>query len=111
MTRAIQEGIRPSVAECPRGVWQNARCDSPHPAHDTTPFVEARRPMAKNQASLEVNLKQIHARRAKFTSDYLAIETAPAVTWDETKTRLDKELTELRPSSTRPERARARRYA
>jgi hypothetical protein len=50
----------------------------------------------KNQAALEANLRQIHAKRAEFTSDYVAIETASAMTWDDTKTRLDKEMTELK---------------
>jgi hypothetical protein len=58
--------------------------------------VASRNPSTKNQAALEANLKQIHVKRAEFTSDYVAIETASAETWDDMKIRLDKELTELR---------------
>jgi hypothetical protein len=56
----------------------------------------SRSPSSKNRSALETNLKLIHTKRAEFTSDYLAIETASAVTWDDTKTRLDKELSELK---------------
>jgi hypothetical protein len=56
----------------------------------------SRAPSNKSHAALDANLRQIHTKRAEFTSDYLTIETASAVTWDDTKTRLDKELTELK---------------
>jgi hypothetical protein len=58
--------------------------------------VASRNPASKNQAALGANLRQIHAKRDEFTSDYVAIETASAETWDDMKLRLDKELTELK---------------
>jgi hypothetical protein len=56
----------------------------------------SRAPSTKNPAALQSNLKLIHAKRAEFSTDYVAIETASAVTWDDTKTRLDNELTALK---------------
>jgi hypothetical protein len=53
-------------------------------------------PANKSKVDLDANLNQIHLKRAEFGADYKAIETASAVTWDDTKARLDKEWTELK---------------
>lgn len=49
----------------------------------------------KTKSDLEFNVKQIHAKRAEFATDYKTIESATAMTWDDAKTRLDKELSDL----------------
>ncbi len=51
---------------------------------------------SKAKADLEAHLDRIHTKRTEFASDYKAIEAASAVTWDDTKARLDKEWTELK---------------
>jgi flagellin-like hook-associated protein FlgL len=50
----------------------------------------------KAKFDLDANLNQIHTKRAEFGADYKSIEAASAMTWDDTKTRLDKEWTELK---------------
>jgi regulator of protease activity HflC (stomatin/prohibitin superfamily) len=51
---------------------------------------------ATNKPDLQANLQQIHARRGAFATDYAALESASATTWDDAKARLDKEWTELK---------------
>jgi hypothetical protein len=50
----------------------------------------------KKRADLDATLKQIHASRAAFGKDYESLENASASTWDNAKSRLDKEWTELK---------------
>jgi hypothetical protein len=49
----------------------------------------------KTQTDLDESLKQIRQGRADFTTDYLSLESATAVTWDATQSRLDKEWATL----------------
>ncbi len=44
----------------------------------------------------DAQLTQIRAQRESFASDWKQIETASATTWDATKSRLDKEWTDLK---------------
>jgi hypothetical protein len=53
-------------------------------------------PANKAKVDLDANLNQILTKRAEFSADYKAIEAASAMTWDDTKARLDKEWTELK---------------
>lgn len=57
---------------------------------------KAKKATAKAHADLNAKLKQVHARRDAFMSNYKALETATAITWDDTKVRLDKEWSELK---------------
>jgi hypothetical protein len=50
----------------------------------------------KAKTDLDASLKQIHADRGAFETDYRSIETATAATWDGAKARLDKEWTQLK---------------
>ncbi len=43
-----------------------------------------------------MQLTQIRSQREAFANDWKTIETASATTWDSTKTRLDKEWSELK---------------
>ena len=43
----------------------------------------------------EANLTTIRGMRERFDQDYKSIETASSTTWDQTKTRLEKQLKEL----------------
>jgi F0F1-type ATP synthase membrane subunit b/b' len=45
---------------------------------------------------LDAHLNEIHTKRAEFGEDYKAIEAASAMTWDDTKARLDKEWKTLK---------------
>jgi hypothetical protein len=56
---------------------------------------KSRAATSATKPDLDANLKQIHTKRTAFDADYKTIESASATTWDDTKTRLDKELTEL----------------
>jgi len=49
----------------------------------------------KAQSDLNANLVQIRASRAGFATDYNALESESAGTWDATQARLDKEWTAL----------------
>jgi hypothetical protein len=50
----------------------------------------------KAKADLDANLTTIRARRTTFAQDMKALDTSTAVTWDDTKTRVDKEWTDLK---------------
>ena len=50
----------------------------------------------KKKADLDVQLGQIRTQREAFANDWKNLETASAATWDATKTRLDKEWTDLK---------------
>ena len=49
----------------------------------------------KAQGDLDTSLKQIRVSRADFVTDYGSLESASAVTWDATQSRLDKEWAAL----------------
>ena len=57
---------------------------------------KAKAATGKTQADLDLSLKQIRSSRAEFGADYRSLESASASTWDATRTRLDKEWTELK---------------
>lgn len=57
--------------------------------------VKSRTATGKSKADLDARLKQIHAERDAFVSDYKGIEVASATTWDSTRARLDKRWDEL----------------
>ncbi len=50
----------------------------------------------KKKADLDVQLGQIRTQRESFANDWKTIETASATTWDATKSRLDKEWSDLK---------------
>jgi hypothetical protein len=50
----------------------------------------------KKKADIDVRLGQIKTQREAFANDWKSIETASATTWDATKSRLDKEWTDLK---------------
>lgn len=50
----------------------------------------------KAKTDLDLSLAQIRVRRAAFTADFASVETATAVQWDNTKTRVDKDWTDLK---------------
>jgi hypothetical protein len=50
----------------------------------------------KAKVDLDANLNRIHMKRSEFSADYGTIEAASAMTWDDTKARLDKEWSELK---------------
>ncbi len=50
----------------------------------------------KKKADLDAQLTQIRTQREAFANDWKQIETASATTWDSTKSRLDKEWTDLK---------------
>jgi cell division septum initiation protein DivIVA len=50
----------------------------------------------KAKSDLDARLQQIRSRRSTFTTDYVALESASAVTWDDAKARLDKEWADLK---------------
>ncbi|HEY5376607.1 MAG TPA: hypothetical protein VIK01_23160 [Polyangiaceae bacterium] len=50
----------------------------------------------KKKADLDARLAQIRTQRAAFADDWKSIETASATTWDSTKSRLEKEWTDLK---------------
>ena len=50
----------------------------------------------KKKADLDVQLGQIRTQREAFANDWKTIETASALTWDSTKSRLDKEWNDLK---------------
>ncbi|MBN9161371.1 MAG: hypothetical protein BGO98_46145 [Myxococcales bacterium 68-20] len=54
--------------------------------------------MGKEKEKLDASLPSIRAHRASLATDARALESAPASTWDDTKTRVDKELSDLRSS-------------
>jgi hypothetical protein len=57
---------------------------------------KAKQSNGKVRTDLDASLKQIHADRGAFQTDYMSLEAATASTWDEAKTRLDKEWTHLK---------------
>ncbi|HXN31066.1 MAG TPA: hypothetical protein VN894_04360 [Polyangiaceae bacterium] len=57
---------------------------------------KAKQSKGKVRTDLDANLKEIHADRGAFATDYKSLETATASTWDEAKVRLDKEWTHLK---------------
>lgn len=50
----------------------------------------------KAKADLDANLAAIRARRSSLTSEVKGLETASASTWDDTKTRIEKQLSDLK---------------
>lgn len=48
------------------------------------------------KSDLDSRLPQIHAQRASFGADYRTLDSATALTWDDTKARLDKEMSDLK---------------
>ena len=57
---------------------------------------KAKTATGKKKADLVVQLGQIRTQREAFSTDWKSIESASATTWDATKTRLDKEWTDLK---------------
>jgi predicted double-glycine peptidase len=57
---------------------------------------KAKTATGKTKLDLDAQLTRIRAQRAAFSDDWKQIETASAATWDATKTRLDKEWTDLK---------------
>lgn len=57
---------------------------------------KANKAAGKARADLNAKIKQLHARREAFNSNYKALEAETAITWDDTKVRLDKEWSELK---------------
>ena len=57
---------------------------------------KAKTATAKKKTDIDATLVQIRAQREAFSTDWKTIETASATTWDSTKVRLDKELSELK---------------
>lgn len=57
---------------------------------------KAKQSSGKARTDLDANLRQIHAERGTFDTDYKTLETATASTWDDAKTRLDKAWTHLK---------------
>ena len=57
---------------------------------------KAKTATGKTKTDLELNLTQIRARRATFAADLKSVETATAVQWDDTKSRVDKDWSELK---------------
>ena len=50
----------------------------------------------KTKAELDAKLPSIRAQRASFGTDFRSIQTATAATWDDSKTRLDKQWDALK---------------
>jgi hypothetical protein len=50
----------------------------------------------KAKTDLDANLATIRARRTTFAQDMKTLDTSTAMTWDDTKTRVDKEWTDLK---------------
>jgi len=50
----------------------------------------------KAKVDIDANLPQIRTRRAAFAQDMKAVDTSTAITWDDMKTRVDKEWTDLK---------------
>ncbi|MGD0674145.1 MAG: hypothetical protein ABSC94_01925 [Polyangiaceae bacterium] len=50
----------------------------------------------KKRVAFDANLKQIHASRETFESDYRLLQGTSGAAWDEVKARLEKEWTELK---------------
>lgn len=50
----------------------------------------------KKKADLEANLAAVRAQRDKITSESAALERASASTWDDTKARVDKDMSDLK---------------
>jgi hypothetical protein len=57
---------------------------------------KATKSKAKAKTDLELKVKQLKAGRESFMAEYKNLETASAVTWDETKAKLDKQWNELK---------------
>jgi len=57
---------------------------------------KAKQSSGKARTELDANLKQIHADRGAFVTDYKSLDTATASTWDDAKARLDQEWTLLK---------------
>jgi hypothetical protein len=68
--------------------------DLDHKVSDLT--VKASQANGKMRASLDANLQEIHTRREVFDKGYQSLENASAATWDNTKSRLDKEWSDLK---------------
>jgi hypothetical protein len=49
-----------------------------------------------DKANLDARLREIRASRAAFAADYRSLDAASAATWDDTKARLDKEMSDLK---------------
>ena len=57
---------------------------------------KAKTKTGKAKTDLDLTLAQIRARRVAFSADLASVETVAAVQWDNTKTRVDKDWTELK---------------
>jgi hypothetical protein len=57
---------------------------------------KAKTATGKAKADLDARLAQIRTRRAAFDTNVKTVETSTAITWDDTKTRIDKEWTDLK---------------
>jgi hypothetical protein len=57
---------------------------------------KAKKATGKAKTDLDLNLAQIRTRRAAFGTNVAAVETATAVQWDNTKTRVDKDWSDLK---------------
>ncbi len=58
--------------------------------------LKATKSKAKAKTQLELKVKQLKASRDAFVAEYQSLETASALTWDETKARLDKQWADLK---------------
>jgi len=57
---------------------------------------KAKAKTGKAKTDLDLSLAQIRTRRAAFAADLTSVETVPAVQWDNTKTRVDKDWADLK---------------
>ena len=51
---------------------------------------------AKARTELEVKVSQLKANREAFLAEYKTLESASAITWDQTKAKLDKQWADLK---------------
>jgi len=57
---------------------------------------KARQTFGKARIGLDANLKHIHASRDAFQTNWKALDTVTASTWDDAKARLDREWVQLK---------------
>lgn len=57
---------------------------------------KAKTATGKAKADLDANLASIRTRRASLATDVRGLETASATTWDDTKSRLEKQISDLK---------------
>ncbi|MBX3193252.1 MAG: hypothetical protein KF819_40080 [Labilithrix sp.] len=57
---------------------------------------KSRKATGQTKAKIDTNLPKLRVQRDAFVSDFKAIDTATASTWDATRARLDKEWNDLK---------------